>query len=86
MKDLKFLPHLSGVQQVHDGSFARAGDGCAGFVGKGGGDHISRMVNEETFLRGDKRGARGRGEWRERGDEPVPADVDGEVLFAGLCE
>lgn len=82
VEDLELLPHLAGVEEVHEGALGRVGGGGRG--GEAGGDMFAGVVHEKTFLRNDLRGGAAFG--GEGGGEPVPTHVGGEILFAGAGE
>lgn len=84
VQHLKLLSHLSGVQEVEKGAFVLGQR--RGVPGENRLDGGAGMMDQKAFLRVDARGAaggRGRG---EGGAQPVPADVGGEVLLAGVGE
>ncbi len=70
------------MEELEEREFLGAEAG--GFVGGDAGDEIDGVADEERFLRFEREVLEI--VFAESGFDPVPADVTGEVLFAGLGE
>jgi hypothetical protein len=76
---LKSLSEMGRVQQLDEGLFATTQSSRLSFAS--GGDDRLGVAQKKAFLKFQVRF--GKTTCPERGADPVPADVAGEVLFAG---